>query len=671
MSLAILLEKRLWIFKISEWILMIMIVSYAIIFSHYTIMRHYSFRSDAWDLGLIVQSIANAIKGRLFTNNVELFFSPTGSYFGVHFAPVLFLVVPFFYFIRSVETILVLQSVALALGAIPVYLLAIHVLNDRISALFIAASYLLNPLLQGVNWYDFHTQAFFPLFILSAIYFLKRKRVIFFILFLLMGLSTIEQTTYFILACVPYSLLEVRSDLRNCNRRFRFKIILQRSIMPLIMLIVSISWLILSSAIKNAINPNPPKEMKAISQFKILDINDPAEIPIKVILNPYLALEAFRYELPKKIFYIILTFAHSCFLALLSPLVLLPVFLWFFIAVLSNWTPYYSLGFQYSAFTLPFTYIALIDAIKRIVSGFSSEISKPLIRRVSALILLVGIILSFFLSPISFIHKVGNYDYFRDYGVTVPSAIENHVRQAIMKISGEPFILATSRVFPHLSINSNAYTVPPLNYPSPELFRSFIEYLKNNIEFDYVLIESFWDKGEANLIYAEFIKPNRNYGLLIRGAGLELYKRGYSSLPENIIVRFTSKELYAANVIIMDDPTAEAGRVMVFKVSSTSTKVIWYGPYVALPPGNYTARFRIKVDQILNGKLIDLEVYSRYAGRIALRSIYGEEISGSSMWHTFYVAFNLKSRVSDVEFRGVSSGNNVTICLDYIEVIPE
>lgn len=652
---------------------MFMIVFYSIIFSYYTVMRHYSFRSYAWDLGLIAQSIASVVKGRFFTNNVELFFSPTGSYFGVHFTPVLFLVVPFFYLAQYVETLLVLQSVVLALGAIPVYLIVIYALGDRVLALFVAASYLLNPLLQGVNWYDFHTQAFFPLFMLLTAYFLVRGRLLPYILFLLMSLSTIEQSAYFILAYVPFSLLEKRRVVRNYGGRLHFKIffkILRCFLEPIIMVVVSAAWIALSSAIKGIINPDPPLEIKAVSQFKLLGIRDPSEIPIKAIFNPHLALMALQYEFPKKFFYIVLTLAPSCFLALLSPLALLPVFLWFFIAVLSNWTPYYSLGFQYSSFTIPFIYIALIDAMKRIFSGLNEEMCRTLSRRLSALILLVGVILSISLSPLSPAHKVRNYEYFRDYGVTTPSLVEGQVRRVIMGISGEPFILTTPTVFPHLSVNPNAYTVPHLNHPSPELFKSFIEYLKSSVRFDYVLIASFWDREEANLIYTEFIKPSRDYGLMIRGPGLELYRRGYNGPPENVTVKFTFRELYAAEAIVVDDPTSEAGKVMVFKVSSTSTRVVWYGPYVALPPGKYIARFRIRVEKISDGKVIDLEVYSRHVGRIGLYSVYGEDISSSFIWQTFSITFSLKDRVRDVEFRGLSSGSDVTVCLDYIEVIP-
>ncbi|MEM2740515.1 MAG: DUF2079 domain-containing protein, partial [Candidatus Bathyarchaeia archaeon] len=161
MNIEKLLSRRILKLEISSWILTSMVTVYSIIFSYYTIMRHYSFRSNAWDLGILVQSIASAAQGKLFRNNVELYYSPTGSYFGIHFAPILFLAVPFFYLAPRVETILILQSTILALGAIPIYLLSKFYFNNYFVALTMATTYLLNPNLQGINWYDAHTQAFF------------------------------------------------------------------------------------------------------------------------------------------------------------------------------------------------------------------------------------------------------------------------------------------------------------------------------------------------------------------------------------------------------------------------------------------------------------------------------------------------------------------------------
>ena len=665
-------EKKICKLEIPDLIILMIIIIYSIVFSYYTITRHYSFRSNAWDLGILVQSIASTVKGRFFTNNVELYYSPNGSYFGIHFAPVLFLIVPFFYIVQTVETILVLQSIVLALGAIPVYFIALYTFKDKPSALFLSASYLLNPLLQGINWYDFHTQAFFPLFILSATYFLKRGKPVAYIFFITLTLSTLEQATYFVISYIPYCLYIKMREIKYSKKIDYIRENLQKFLLPLTTLIIVIIWYMLSSKIKHIINPNPPHEIKATSGFKYLDISDPIEIPSKAISNPELALKAFQYEIFKKIFYILITFAPTCFLALISPIASLPAFLWLFLASLSNWGPYYSLGFQYTAFTLPFIYIATIDSIQTIyLKGFNENQSKGTIRKISAIILMIGVILSMFLSPLSPIHKVRDYEYFRDYGISIPSTMNEQVRKIISELPKESSILTTSTIFPHLSTNLNAYTIPPINHPSPRLFRSYIEYLKNNIKFDYILITSFWNKPESEFIYREFIEYSNDYGLFIEAPGLQLYQKGYKGLPEKISIKFTYGELYLTESIITDDPTSETGKIIMLKASSISGRTAWYGPYITLLPGNYTVKFRIKFDSIGEGRIIELDIYSKYKGKIASYNVYSEDISKPLIWYTFSISFEITERISDVEFRGLNVKNDVTICLDYIEVIPK
>ncbi|MHA1229000.1 MAG: DUF2079 domain-containing protein, partial [Candidatus Hodarchaeales archaeon] len=422
------LSKKLWKLELSEYIVLSMVIIYSAVFSYYTIMRHYSFRSNAWDLGILVQSIASATKGMLFTNNAELYFSPTGSYFGIHFTPILFTIVPFFLLMPKVEIILVIQSVILALGAIPIYLIARDCLNNRLSALLLSAAYLLNPLLQGINWYDFHTQAFFPLFVLSATYFLKKRRLLLFLFFIVMTLTTMEQASYLVALYAIYSGWELKKELKDLffSRKPTF-----RSFIPFITLIIVVVWILFSSSIIHNINPSPPPELKATDLYKILEVENPAEIPIKAITHPELALKAFRFDLPSKILYIILTLAPSCFLAFLSPIALLPSLPWLFLSILSNHRPYYQLGFQYSAFTLPFVSIATIEAVRNLSLSIKDNSIKHIFIRVSVILLIVGFILSIFASPLSFVHEPGDFRYFRDYGVSIPSSLDNKVKEVI------------------------------------------------------------------------------------------------------------------------------------------------------------------------------------------------------------------------------------------------
>src|SRR5438094_10477612 len=100
------------------------------------------------------------------------------SFFLVHFSPALLLIVPFYAIVPHPETLLVFQTVALALGAWPVYLLARLYLPRGEQRLVWVAVYVLSAPLAWITFYDFHeiTLAVLPLGL--AMYFLATRRTI-------------------------------------------------------------------------------------------------------------------------------------------------------------------------------------------------------------------------------------------------------------------------------------------------------------------------------------------------------------------------------------------------------------------------------------------------------------------------------------------------------------
>ena len=137
--------------------IIICIMVYTVIFSYFTILRHYSFDSGAWDLGTYEQMLWNTINsGRLFWTAPDVINS-TGFFFGTHFSPILFIILPIYFLYQATETLLVLQSFVIALGALPLYWLARDELKSKIGGFVIALAYLLYAPLHGVNWFDFHT----------------------------------------------------------------------------------------------------------------------------------------------------------------------------------------------------------------------------------------------------------------------------------------------------------------------------------------------------------------------------------------------------------------------------------------------------------------------------------------------------------------------------------
>jgi hypothetical protein len=163
--------------------------------------------------------------------------------------------------------------------------------------------------------------------------------------------------------------------------------------------------------------------------------------------------------------------------------------------------------------------------------------------------------------------------------------------------------------------------------------------------------------------------------LFIRGPGLELYKRGYNDPPTDLAVRFSYKELTIGDSVIAKDPSSESGDTIVLGSSPIAGKYALYGPYVTLTPGNYTANFKIKVDNVPGGKVLKLDVFSNALsiGRqtIASYDVYGKDFTKPLAWQTFSIAFSITNRTPQVEFRGLEAASNLTIWLDYVEVIPK
>lgn len=133
------------------------------------LVRHYSFRTGI-DLAIFGQAYWNTLQGDFFFSSIQ------GGMvlWGEHFNPIVLGILPFYWFWPSPETLLVLQSLALVAGALPLYALARRELGDEAPATFITFAYLLYLPLRQTNLFDFHPVALATPLILGAFYFLRR-----------------------------------------------------------------------------------------------------------------------------------------------------------------------------------------------------------------------------------------------------------------------------------------------------------------------------------------------------------------------------------------------------------------------------------------------------------------------------------------------------------------
>ena len=123
-----------------------------------------------YDLGIYDQTVWNLARLRPFMTTLVY---ETGGYYD-HFEPILLTIVPFYWLISDVRVLLVVQSLALSLGAVPIYLYARRRLatweHGTLLALVIAAVYLIYPAMHNANLNDFHEVSLLPPLLGFALY---------------------------------------------------------------------------------------------------------------------------------------------------------------------------------------------------------------------------------------------------------------------------------------------------------------------------------------------------------------------------------------------------------------------------------------------------------------------------------------------------------------------
>jgi uncharacterized membrane protein len=170
-----------------------LVAGYALLFGALSLIRHWSLHSTGLDLGVFDQVVWNTSQGRFMESTLSLDRCTPHSFFGDHFSPILVALVPLYWIAPHPETLLVVQTVALALGAWPVYLLARALLPRGIERLIWILAYVLGAPLAFITLYDFHEVALAVLPLGFAMYFLVTRRSLPMIVALLVAFTVKEE----------------------------------------------------------------------------------------------------------------------------------------------------------------------------------------------------------------------------------------------------------------------------------------------------------------------------------------------------------------------------------------------------------------------------------------------------------------------------------------------
>jgi uncharacterized membrane protein len=490
------------------------ILTYVAVFTWYTFAKHAAFKTYAWDLGIYGQAFWTTVNvGGVFRYNCELHLVDSGSFFGVHFSPALFLILPIYILRQDVTTLLLVQSAALGLSAYPVYLLGREALGEGLGAA-VALAYLLNPSLHGVNCYDFHVQALLPLTLGYLTLYTHRRQWARAGAAAVLSLSVMEQVTYILLvyaaALAAGHLARSREDGAGNWKLLAFAAALA---------LTSLAWSHVAAQVIGHYNPDVPEYLRAGRHFSVLGAADPSEVPLRALTQPRRALDALLHDSDDKAAYLLGTLSPTMFAALAEPLAFAPAAAWLAVSLLSNYPPYYTLGFQYLGYTVPFTQAAATLALGRL--GTAQR------RRMATALVLVAAASSLGLSPLS--PATDGMELGPAY--RRPEALDGAaIRAALDAVPPGASILTQDNVFPHVCGRARAYVIPPDTRQDPET-QERARRLLEGVRAEYVLVDLDTDTLGTAEGAALAVEQTGDYSLLMGVGSLRLYRLDPGLVP--------------------------------------------------------------------------------------------------------------------------------------------
>ncbi len=336
------------------WILLIAsMLVYMIWMGTLTVLRYETFTATAFDLGNLDQVIWNTIHGRPFalTNQgVDWYGPPTRL--GFHVEPILLPLSLLYLFHADPRILLIFQTIVLALGAIPVFLLTRkHIPEWPLLAGVMSMAYLCMPALMGLNLFDFHPLSLATPLLLCAVLALDNRRYGWFLLCCVLAACCKEEVP---LAVAMLGVLVI------------WKYRMPR--LGVLMFIVGAFWTLFAFAV---IMPhfNYPGALKNNYWYRYVAFgSSPGAAVVNILLHPWLlfALLALFVTLDR-FYYLLGIFRSTGFLALLAPEWLLPALPSFAINLLSSDALLYSGVYHYNAIIISFVMIAAIHGTRRFI----------------------------------------------------------------------------------------------------------------------------------------------------------------------------------------------------------------------------------------------------------------------------------------------------------------
>jgi len=427
----------------------LLVVGYAVLFSFFSVRQHWAFGTHIFDLGIYDNLFWNTIHGRWLAST----FIRSGTHLSAHFDPIIVLLSPLYALHPRAETLLVLQSVWLALGAIPLYVLARRKLESPWAATALVLVYLLYPALHGVNLYDFHSLALAGPLLLAVVAALELGAL----------------RTYWVFVALA---LLVREDipLVLCGVGLYAIVVHRRKRTGVSTLAISIAYF---AVVKLFVMPDPgifmdPSQETYGYAYYYQDMmgkggGSVADLLATLVGNPIFVLKHVTTE-PKLQFFFLL-FLPLLFVPLLGRARVVVLLYGFVFLFLSSRRPVHSIHFQYTTVLAPLAFAILPSVLSELrEAGWVRAVLDDPRRFVTALV--CGMAVATTALSVKFGAIAPNDSFRAGFVPLVRELTKEHVetrRWLLETVAGLPqdaSLSVTSRVGPHVSNRDRVYAFP-------------------------------------------------------------------------------------------------------------------------------------------------------------------------------------------------------------------
>ncbi len=502
-------------------LLWIFILAYIGYFSYFTILRYKTLYASYYDLGIMHQTVYNTYQS-IKTGDWGRFLELTNTIgpdqikrIAIHNDILLVLLAPFYFINPGPETLLVIQTVTVALGALAIFKIANIVLQKNKNVYFLSLIfslvYLLYFPLERANIYDFHAVTLSTSLLLFMFYFwLVRKYTVSFLFFLfsIFSKEQVALTTFFFAIYVLTTTLHSTVVKRTIRGGLIYTSVIA---------LISIVWFVLS--IFYFIPLFRGGDHFAVGRYSDFG-GSPIRIITGIITNPY-SISKYLFS-SDTLRYLLFLLGPVGFLSLFSPIQLLVAMPEFAINLLSNNPNMRNVIYHYTAVITPFVFLSAIYGgrnlttwLKNLRGFFDSSpfgdslrmIEKNSIKIVALLLLLFSITFSYFKGPLPFTKKANIHPFKYPQKEAKDTAFwAKTLKDERLKIS------TTGQLSPFFTSRRYFYT-----------------FSQRYQLADYVIVRlneiyNYPEKNELIPVY-EKLKEDYNYQLIYQKENFEVYKR--------------------------------------------------------------------------------------------------------------------------------------------------